>query len=493
MNWSRSNLYLLGAVMLVAALGIYLFLTTARPAESPALQDNVSVVLTDAGFLPHDVAVKVGGTVTFSTARGEPFWPASDPHPVHTIYPEFDPQKPIKAGESWSFTFRREGTFKYHDHLGAQNWGTVLVGADTGMRDVSSAKTCDVISDLGQQRTCIGFLLQNTVNKKGLAAGVALFKELAPLHPEDCHQYAHDVGEYAYAAHVRGQKIDIGQEASYCGYGFWHGFMTKMAAESGLASAKTLCISLEGPTERTTLEIRDNCFHGVGIGLIADPPQKEIWGKAQAVISPALRYCDTMDVEDFFMRDCYSGVFHAIINFMASKQYGFVLDAKDPLAFCFAQEEKYRSSCNYQVASKMAGATDRNVSKMYAVLRRIRNEGEFKVAFSLAITGFVNQQMSTKELGDFIGQCARVSSSVSDYCVSGVAQSLFSNGTPGKEFRKPLDVCGSGSLTEAQRGACYKEVVILSRKFYSRETLDEMCAAIPDPYRALCDVQTFPE
>jgi len=89
--------------------------------------EHVTVVLTDGGFMPATVMIKRGGTVTFSTDRDVTFWPASNLHPDHGLYPDFDPKRPLNFKETWTFTFDRSGDWAYHDHLRSYFTGTVHV------------------------------------------------------------------------------------------------------------------------------------------------------------------------------------------------------------------------------------------------------------------------------------------------------------------------------------------------------------------------------
>src|SRR5690606_8441132 len=77
---------------------------SAAPLQQPVLDGEVPIVLTNNGFVPSEVAIKKGTTVTFSTDPGRPFSPASNLHPNHEEYPAFDPKEPIPPGETWSFT-----------------------------------------------------------------------------------------------------------------------------------------------------------------------------------------------------------------------------------------------------------------------------------------------------------------------------------------------------------------------------------------------------
>lgn len=90
-------------------------------------QSEVSVVLRDRGFEPRDLRISQGTKVTFSTDRDHKFWPASNSHPSHTLYPEFDPKHLIEPGDTWSFTFERVGRWGFHDHVRSYFTGTIYV------------------------------------------------------------------------------------------------------------------------------------------------------------------------------------------------------------------------------------------------------------------------------------------------------------------------------------------------------------------------------
>jgi plastocyanin len=88
---------------------------------------TVQVLITSSGFSPSTLTIKAGDTVTFINKDSNPHWPASDPHPTHTNYPGFDALRPLKTGESYSFTFTKQGTWGYHDHLNPSLRGTIIV------------------------------------------------------------------------------------------------------------------------------------------------------------------------------------------------------------------------------------------------------------------------------------------------------------------------------------------------------------------------------
>ena len=78
-------------------------------------------------FEPSQVQVKKGTRVIFENEDSQPRWPASNLHPTHGIYPEFDPRQPVEEGTQWSFVFDQVGSWKFHDHLFPSLRGTITV------------------------------------------------------------------------------------------------------------------------------------------------------------------------------------------------------------------------------------------------------------------------------------------------------------------------------------------------------------------------------
>lgn len=78
-------------------------------------------------FTPNTLSIKNGDVVIFKNKSTVAFWPASDPHPTHIDYPEFDAKQPVPAGKSYQFKFTRTGTWKFHDHKNLSAKGSVTV------------------------------------------------------------------------------------------------------------------------------------------------------------------------------------------------------------------------------------------------------------------------------------------------------------------------------------------------------------------------------
>ena len=81
----------------------------------------------DGPITPRELKIKKGDTVTWTNRDSSPTWPASAIHPSHQVYPGFDALRAINAGESYSFTFDKVGSWRYHDHLNPSSGGEVEV------------------------------------------------------------------------------------------------------------------------------------------------------------------------------------------------------------------------------------------------------------------------------------------------------------------------------------------------------------------------------
>ena len=117
-------------IILVGGLVVVsIFSFKIRKNDMPAITSNAqsSIVLHTYGFSPKELKIKKGTTVNFTSDANREFWPASDIHPTHLIYPEFDPQQPIASGSAWSFTFNKVGHWRFHDHLSPTTIGSMTV------------------------------------------------------------------------------------------------------------------------------------------------------------------------------------------------------------------------------------------------------------------------------------------------------------------------------------------------------------------------------
>ena len=91
--------FVLAASLALAACG-----GDSEPQSTTVGQVQVRVATVeyvDGGFVPNRVEVDVGADVRFLNRSDGPFWPASNIHPTHQVYPGFDAKGPIGAAAAY--------------------------------------------------------------------------------------------------------------------------------------------------------------------------------------------------------------------------------------------------------------------------------------------------------------------------------------------------------------------------------------------------------
>lgn len=106
---------------------------------------DVTVTYSGTGFTPKDITVTLGTKVNFVNQSSGKMWVASAMHPTHTAYsgtslsqhcPDttnsaFDECTGDESGKTYSFTFNKEGVWKYHDHINSKMFGSITVATST--------------------------------------------------------------------------------------------------------------------------------------------------------------------------------------------------------------------------------------------------------------------------------------------------------------------------------------------------------------------------
>ncbi|MDP3769635.1 MAG: hypothetical protein Q8R40_01685 [bacterium] len=228
----------LGIGIMIAIVSIIIFKGGQRINTNTSVQTHI-ITLTQEGFSPQEITITAGDTVLFKTLRGVPFWPASNLHPTHDIYVEFDPQMPIDPDKQWQFTFERSGKWQFHDHLAPKYTGIITV-QDAAKKPFwayifgSTQKIeCHTISG-NQQKQCWQDMIILTMKDKGLDVAfdrMAELHESQPLFREACHDITHKLGTSAYMMFTSEKDFAVSPKSVFCSFGFYHGFMGKINLE----------------------------------------------------------------------------------------------------------------------------------------------------------------------------------------------------------------------------------------------------------------------
>ena len=190
------------------------------PNQTPVVQavlatevdpEALLIAYTQDGYNPKRLDISLGQKVHFVNQSEVPLWPASNIHPTHEIYPEFDAKQVINPQEVWVFKFDELGFWRYHNHLKPEHGALIVVQGDATalgtpeplplvdeglvFPDPPSLSTTEFVNLFKDNE----YLVKMT-EKHGPAHLVHLLKEAENHIDVDCHQRAHAVGNAAYRA-----------------------------------------------------------------------------------------------------------------------------------------------------------------------------------------------------------------------------------------------------------------------------------------------------
>lgn len=262
------------------------------------------VEITKEGFTPQEASVDTGSTIIFINKDSFSHWPASNVHPTHDLYPEFDPKSPVKPAQSWAFKPKKAGEWKYHDHLSPHLRGIVIVTKEEGEVEENIEaetkvnlfdnvkklidkvflglknvfKTGDSDKEKKQTFNFGGFKTANYQKQEEMVqkvaeeqGGQAAWQNIKKAFSGqsgssgNIHDIAHLVGGLIFNEKgITGLKLCSSEFA----FGCYHGFLDKAFAKSldNLAEAQDACLGLgrdgSGPAA--------SCIHGIGHGIASN-------------------------------------------------------------------------------------------------------------------------------------------------------------------------------------------------------------------------------
>ena len=434
------------------------------------------------GFVPKRMDIEPGTQVRFYNASDETFWPASNIHPTHAILPEFDSKKPMSPGETWGFTFRTRGYWRFHNHLAPELGGLVVVRGGEGGPTSSSDSHLDLrmpevpfqvpkaiaprdyVNLFKDDATMVRF-----IKRYGPEHTVRLLKEGEGFFDVDCHKRAHDLGRAAFQEFGASAFALSGHE---CHAGAFHGATEALFASRGTANLEedvsTICAAADSPF------FRHQCTHGVGHGLMA-------WTTYE--IHDALRLCDKMPTE-VDQASCHSGVFMenvvgGLTGVMGHKtQYLKDGDLHYP---CNAIDERYIPACYFYQTSHMLKVFNRDFSR---VAQACTDAPESARGHCFQSYGRDVGGVTRKDPMLAIQYCGHATSGPDRVaCIEGAVQDRFweASGSEGA-----LEMCGL-LVDPTEQNACYWTIIVRAREILTEEDqFDAFCTQIDPVWRSWC-------
>ena len=452
------------------------------------LKTTPRVVLTHLGFEPDLLIIHQGDTVVFSTTRGLPFWPASNDHPSHLTYAEFDPKRAIGPKQTWSYTFERIGTWDFHNHIGssyAPDVGTITVlPKDKSIPDsspkVTKAECLEIES--GKRQNCWERLLRQTLSTEGIKQTFVLVTELyreVPDFASSCNAYTHRVGGQSYLQYRKNLAAVMIPETLYCGAGFFHGFMEVFVTQDRrLERALQFCTDVENTLAKQYPLATHACIHGLGHGIMELLGVHTVsdWNTLPAMLREGFALCETLDTHK--RTHCVNGMFNAVLMHYNESPYKPVQYADNPFWFCPAVPDIYKPFC-YEAMGVGIGGNKGDMVKAATFIAGLVPEQYVSWSLRTVIQEMAFVSVKDANWDTFIRSCKALSPALSGFCLDTFVESLVDNGSPGTEYVSALQYCKSAALVQSEQEHCLDHTLSYMQRIYGTEYPEIICEALP--------------
>ncbi|MEK7505588.1 MAG: hypothetical protein AAB597_01690 [Patescibacteria group bacterium] len=337
---------------------------------------------------------------------------------------------------------------------------------------------CEVAGDRKEQ--CFQELILEQTALRGVSAGLDLAAILYGRNPafaESCHGNMHEIGAEAYRQFSTQGRFDLSPKTSYCGFGFYHGFMESLLAERGdFSEAVRFCSYVDEELSGTAEGVPFACYHGIGHGAV-DGSDPAAWDDAQKYIAPALAICEKLGTEDQYKERCGSGVFNALAVAYVNPKYRLGANPADPFAICRMQETDYfRRACYDQMNTYVVKTS---ATFLEAVDKAVTTSDSRYTIFALRGVGWYAgyQILSAKEDPVFyLEDCNLIRGDLRETCVESVATGLIEFGKPGEEYTLALEACRRSPAPTVS--ACFRGVELSARDRLDFRGRERVCADI---------------
>jgi hypothetical protein len=443
------------------------------------------------GFYPRVMTIKIGEVVEFVSHIDQPMWPASDLHPTHDVYPDFDPKKPLFAGESFSFKFEKAGRWSFHDHLDSTKTGMIIV-LPPGETDVSNS--CDVN---GKKELCWQETIKSVLEKDGVSAAFELVSELYDQDKnfaKECHSYSHLIGQEAYVKYAEEKEITLDERTSDCGYGFYHGFMETLLLSTGDAKgAQQFCEEVSAKSGLPNAWTA--CYHGIGHGAI-DGSDESAWGNIKLLQKPGLTLCEDATSTSLQHYLCVTGVYNALDVLSNDPKHNITWLREDPFSFCNLEPSDYQEPCYTNMVPVVMELFDNDFSDSVSYIIKSMKYPNGKTIDDytnkeMVVSGLFHEYVRLHLFDDpgfekGIDLCHTLDPITSVSCIEGISGGHMKYGKPSDIVDSWSTFCSNKKLTTEEREVCFKHVLTRLSIWYPINERSKVCNRVPVTYRKYC-------
>lgn len=128
----RNKLFIAGVITLLFMAALFVLVVPlvrkdTKTVETTNKTVEISVKITDAGFVPSTMVIKKGTTVVWKNDSATPRKVGSNPFPDHSSLPGLYSNDVIVPGGTYSYTFNETGEWGYADYTTPTNSAKIIV------------------------------------------------------------------------------------------------------------------------------------------------------------------------------------------------------------------------------------------------------------------------------------------------------------------------------------------------------------------------------
>ncbi len=210
------------------------------------------------------------------------------------------------------------------------------------------------------------------------------------------------------------------------------------------------------------------------------PPPKEEWGDPLAMVKKALATCSGVSTEKREVVECYEGIFNVLADWMLFKRFDLKNNPENPLFVCIAQvNADYQRACYYEFGMRLPGyLPDSSLLVVDTFIEHIKDDEIAKMIIDGSAAGLVDNNPSLDKIISIALSCREISSRLQSSCLTGIVGGLMAHGSPGKEYIKAGDFCGSNVLNSNEKRVCYNNLLEKIYDMYTGSKKEEACEYI---------------
>mgnify|MGYP003340147527 CR=1 FL=1 len=443
-------------------------------------KDNVVIVhVNDNGFEPKKVHIKINTEVVFENVGKEEHWPAADDHPSHTLYDgtsleehcapkntsSFDACKSLKSGETWSFVFKKDGVYEYHDHVWPQFKGEIVVGDSENVivrqnknmfsRFVDFLKKIFSVTSsfFAKNEERVTLKSGNTdtesyvnlkkryekiVTESDPRKAISVLEEESSVNENTlalCHDILHVIGHTAFDKYGSFKEA-MKYQNDFCNSGYIHGLFESYfhSVEKPLAGLSEQCS--EGGVGKRQFDIWQ-CHHGIGHGFMY---------LTGGDLDKSLQLCGEGLQKPDDISSCQNGVYMEVFNLEILAKEKYFVDPANPFLTCQSRQT---------------------------------NKGDCY----LYISTYLSQTIG-KDFTDIFKECNKAELGYSYACVEGVGSEAMKRNM--NNSNDVFALCKQAGSYAKQEACVSGAVNMYMNQKSSAVAGKELCARTPESYQAIC-------